>query len=76
MPVKLPWIQFAEIAKKYGKLWSLIKNVFLNIVIGPVISFNAAGLPVIVLNNHRSAYELLGANLLPSAHALTQRYRL
>ena len=27
---------------------------------GPIVSFNAAGHPVIVLNSHKSAYELLG----------------
>ncbi|KAG6853456.1 hypothetical protein C0991_004243 [Blastosporella zonata] len=43
MPTELPWLRFADFSKKYG----------------PVISFNAAGLPVIVLNDHKSAYELL-----------------
>ncbi|KAH0580769.1 hypothetical protein H2248_002253 [Termitomyces sp. 'cryptogamus'] len=43
MPTVMPWLRFAEFSQKYG----------------PVVSFNAAGHPVIVLNDHKSAYELL-----------------
>lgn len=43
MPTQLPWLRFAEFAEQYG----------------PVVSFNAAGHPVIVLNDHKSSFELL-----------------
>ncbi|KDR69689.1 hypothetical protein GALMADRAFT_230616 [Galerina marginata CBS 339.88] len=43
MPTKLPWIRFAEFAEQYG----------------PIVSFVAAGHPMVVLNDHRSSFELL-----------------
>ncbi|TCD70035.1 hypothetical protein EIP91_005287 [Steccherinum ochraceum] len=49
MPTKLPWLRFFEFSKQYG----------------PVVSFNAAGQTVIVLNDLKSTFELLdrrGAN--------------
>ncbi|KAI0072737.1 cytochrome P450 [Panus rudis PR-1116 ss-1] len=52
MPTKLPWIRFFEISKKYG----------------PVISFNAAGQTVIVLNDLKSTFELLDRRGLNYSH--------
>ncbi|KAF8484313.1 cytochrome P450 [Gautieria morchelliformis] len=62
MPTELPWIRFAELGKKYGT-WMHSESVWLAdqtlISTGPVISFMAAGCPVVVLNDHKSSYELL-----------------
>ncbi|KAF8970727.1 cytochrome P450 [Flammula alnicola] len=52
MPTELPWIRFAELAKQYG----------------PVVSFVAAGHPVIVLNDHKSSFELLERRSLVYSH--------
>ncbi|KAF8968805.1 cytochrome P450 [Flammula alnicola] len=52
MPTELPWIRFAELAKQYG----------------PVVSFVAAGHPVIVLNDHKSSFELLERRSLIYSH--------
>ena len=61
MPTELPWIRFFEFSKKYGvHLQPELNLPFSHDLIGPVVSFNAAGHPVIVLNDHKSAYELLG----------------
>ena len=38
--------------------------------VGPVISFNAAGQAVIVLNDHKSAFELLGACRICSSFSI------
>ncbi|KAF5326711.1 hypothetical protein D9619_004271 [Psilocybe cf. subviscida] len=43
VPNKLSWLRFSEFAREYG----------------PVISFVAMGQPVVVLHDHKSAYELL-----------------
>ncbi|KAH8101906.1 cytochrome P450 [Cristinia sonorae] len=53
LPTKLPWIRFFEISKQFDS---------------PVISFNAAGQTVIVLNDHKSAFELLDRRSLNYSH--------
>ncbi|KAJ3859432.1 cytochrome P450 [Lentinula novae-zelandiae] len=43
MPTQIPWIYFQKFSQSYG----------------PIISFNVVGHTVVVLNSHKSAYELL-----------------
>ncbi|EJD00110.1 cytochrome P450 [Fomitiporia mediterranea MF3/22] len=62
MPTSLPWIRFAEYTKKYGYIHKACGYS------GPVVSFNAAGHPVIVLNDHKSAFELLERRSLNYSH--------
>ncbi|KAJ3871066.1 cytochrome P450 [Lentinula edodes] len=54
MPTQIPWIYFQKFSQSYGQ-----HTPFPRYPRWPIISFNVVGHTVVVLNSHKSAYELL-----------------